>query len=362
MSPQLSKNNSKNLSSDRLDELRNLQMSVDVHVIACGKTDPGNVRHINEDNLLLALPDLNRRVSPGESLKCTVGPSGVLLAVADGMGGNLAGEVASDLALQSLAEEWAVRTRQRPIADALCESVQASNERVWQAWQNNPAWRGMGTTLTAVLILGRQAYVVEVGDSRCYLIRNHRIKQVTKDQSLVELLVDSGHMSRSEAHITGGSVVLQAIGLHQQVEVEEISLDLKQNDWLILCTDGLYNQITDKEIKSVIKTEKEPHIISEKLVALAKNRGAPDNVTVIVVQVFGSSLGTPQEHERVTNSLHRLYEYDPIGSGEISLDDLSRFINTRRERHLKTHTSLLVGYGLFLLLAVIFILYKAMGF
>lgn len=350
-------------SSDRLSELRSLQLSFDVRVTACGMSLQGTTHISNEDNFLVFHTDQHRRAEAGDTLASPVGAKGVILAVADGLGGNLAGEIASGLAVQALSEEWIIRHKQRPPEEAFLQAVEATNERVWSAWQNNPAWHGMGATLTAVLVLGRTAHVVEVGDSRCYLLRNRTLRQVTEDQSVSEMLVKNGEMSRTDAsYSTGSSVVLQAVGLRNTVTVAQTSIDVKQGDWLILCSDGMYHTVSDEEIQAVILDAKSPTAAVARLTQLAQDRGSHDDATVVIAQISGTSLNLPDDSEEISSSFHLLQDYNPIRSGEFTRQELRGMLNTRRERYARAHTRLLIGFSSFLLLTVLYLLFKIVGF
>ncbi|MBI4747647.1 MAG: serine/threonine-protein phosphatase [Acidobacteria bacterium] len=350
-------------SSDRLSELRSLQLSFDVRATACGLSTQGTTHIANEDNFLVFHTDQHRRAEAGDTLAAPVGAKGILLAVADGLGGNLAGEIASGLTVQALSEEWIVRYKQRPPEEAFLEAVEATNERVWSAWQNNPAWHGMGATLTAVLLLGRTAHVVEVGDSRCYLLRNRTLRQVTEDQSVSEMLVKNGEMSRTDAsYSTGNSVVLQAVGLRSTVTVAQTSVDVKQGDWLILCSDGMYNTVSNDEILATVLAAKSPAAATARLSEMARERGSHDDATVVIAQVSGTSLNLPDNNEEISSSFHMLQDYNPIRSGEFTRQELREMLNIRRERYARAHTKLLIGLSSILLLTVLYLLFKIVGF
>ena len=143
----------------------------------------------------------------------------------------------------------------------------------------------MGATLTAVFIRGTEAYIAEVGDSRGYLLRNGRLRQITRDQSMVQMLVDQGVMSREDARkAPGKNVILQAVGLAPDVRVAIGRLELRRGDRLMLCSDGVSNQITDDELRQIM-TRSEPREACETMIALANERGGDDNETVIVADV-----------------------------------------------------------------------------
>jgi serine/threonine protein phosphatase PrpC len=168
----------------------------------------------------------------------------------------------------------------------------------------------MGATLTAVFIRGTEAYIAEVGDSRGYLMRNGRLRQVTRDQSMVQLLVDQGVISREDARrAPGKNVILQAVGLAPDVRVAIGKLELRRGDRLMLCSDGVSNQITDDELLQIM-TDSPPREACETMIALANERGGEDNETVIVADVLGEDLEEPMEFETVTSTFEIMQAFD----------------------------------------------------
>jgi serine/threonine protein phosphatase PrpC len=164
----------------------------------------------------------------------------------------------------------------------------------------------MGATLTAVFVRGTEAYIAEVGDSRGYLLRNGRLRQMTRDQSMVQLLVDQGVLTREDARrAPGKNVILQAVGLAPDVRVAIGRLELRRGDRLMLCSDGVSNQITDEELRQIM-TDSAPREACETMIALANERGGEDNETVIVADVLGEDLEEPVEFETVTSTFEVL--------------------------------------------------------
>jgi len=161
-----------------------------------------------------------------------------------------------------------------------------------------------------VFIRGTEAYIAEVGDSRGYLLRNGRLRQMTRDQSMVQLLVDQGVISREDARkAPGKNVILQAVGLAPDVRVAIGKLELRRGDRLMLCSDGVSNQITDDELRQIM-TDAGPREACETMIALANERGGEDNETVIVADVLGEDLDEPVEFETVTETFQILQAFD----------------------------------------------------
>jgi serine/threonine protein phosphatase PrpC len=259
-------------------------MPVNLTVVA--QTHVGLVRESNEDAFAIADLTGGSLLDGNRIAKFEVGQRGVLLAVSDGMGGHQAGEVASALVVESLRRSMA----QSPQAtcDALLEKAALqANREVWQA-ARVPGREHMGATLTALFIHDKTAYIAEVGDSRAYLVRGGQIKQVTRDQSYVQLMVDSGAMKPEEAQRSDfSSVILQAMGLKETVKIALGRLDLRQRDCFVLCSDGLSSLVSDDEIRALVLTAGKPDAVCGAMVDLALKRGGGDNVTVIVGGVSG---------------------------------------------------------------------------
>ena len=238
-------------------------------VTALGRSDVGRVRDGNEDALLLGH---------------------TVFAVADGMGGHRGGEVASAAALEPLA---ALDGRRFASTDdalaALTEAVVNANTDVSRRSQVEPDLSGMGTTLTAVLVDGREAHLVHVGDSRAYLAREGRLVQLTDDHTLVQALLDQGRITPDQvATHPHRSVITRAVGVASDVDVDAMSLTLHDGDRLVLCSDGLTGVVDDATIARTV-SEQQPGAAVDTLIAAANAAGGPDNVTVIVIAVDGGS-------------------------------------------------------------------------
>ncbi len=234
-------------------------------VVATGDSHVGQVRTGNEDALLL-------RDS--------------VYAVADGMGGHLAGEVASATALEPVEQlDGRIFQDDTTAVTALRDAVIAANERVSRLAQENPDYRGMGTTLTAALVEGRRLHVAHVGDSRAYLLRDGHFSQLTDDHTLVQHLVDEGQITPEEAaHHPQRSVVTRAIGVSQDVDVDSMSLELAPGDQVLLCSDGLTGVVEDEVIARTLTDTEDPDQTVQELIRLANDAGGPDNVTVLLLR------------------------------------------------------------------------------
>ena len=243
-------------------------------------TDVGRRRTGNEDSHALW-------VSEDPAVRAR---QGMLLVVCDGMGGASAGEVASQLAVDTVMHSVQAAAGADP-ADALREAIESANNAVHSQANANAEQRGMGTTCTAAVLRGREVWVGHVGDSRAYLVRGGKVQKLTKDHSLVAELIEKGHLTEAEAkHDHRRNVVTRSVGAleHVQVDAERVVDKLKPGDVLVICSDGLHGQVTDYEI-GMIATEQSPAEACAGLIDLANERGGPDNITAIVVRVAGAT-------------------------------------------------------------------------
>ena len=281
------------------------------------QTDVGMVRSGNEDNFLIL--DLTTGSSwtasdpANESLlKFTQGYYGSLLAVSDGMGGALAGEVASRLAVETVRDRMLQLQahkiyRQLPFHERLRLSIEEANLLINGESVSNPEHKGLGATFTAAAVENNRVFFAQVGDSRAYLIRQGKIIRITKDQSLVQQLIDAGQITEEEAETHSyRNVILQALGAHGNVNVEVNSFKLCANDTLVLCSDGLSGKVRADEIVRMIDAANSLSGACEQLIALANERGGEDNITVLIVKFEGKTLGAPQADAMDLESLQRL--------------------------------------------------------
>lgn len=284
-------------------------------MIVSAMTDVGRARETNEDAWSIIDLASGKKIDAfREDHTVDVQERGVLLALSDGMGGAEAGEVASALVLESL-EKALERDAKGAIHEQLEAAVQRANRNVFfEAKLENR--EGMGATLVALFIRGDEAYVAEVGDSRGYLLRKGRLRQITRDQSLVQLLVDQGVMTPDEARASPSkNVILQAMGLAKDVRVAIARLRLRQGDRFVLCSDGITNPVSDPELQKIL-TDSEPRAACETMIALANDRGGDDNQTAIVADLTGDGLPAPDEFETVTETYEVLKRYDATYKGK----------------------------------------------
>ena len=239
-----------------------------------GLTDPGSVRKQNQD--AYRIEELDR--------------STLLCVVCDGMGGAKSGNIASTLATEVFAEEvrrsWKLFMDQDKIDQMLRGAVKLANFTVFDQSAQFEEFDGMGTTMVAALIHGRKATVVNVGDSRAYVVDRNGIRQITKDHSLVQLMVDRGELTPELAKTyPGKNFITRAIGTEPVVLCDVFHLDVNKGDFLLLCSDGLSNVMDDQEILFEVVHGVNKQHCCKRLLNVAKNRGAPDNVTSILVEV-----------------------------------------------------------------------------
>ncbi len=274
--------------------------AAEIFVEVFGRTDVGRQREHNEDTFVVAKLDARVRTLGPSVRRHVLGRGGTLLAVCDGMGGASAGEVASQIAADTLFEV----TSRRPLAETLQaavrrleEAFQEANDRIAAAARRNLSRRGMGTTCSVALIFGPRLVTAQVGDSRVYVIRAGRIRQATRDQSLLNHLRETGHLKDEDlADFQHANVILQALGVVSRVEAEFGLVDLCQGDRILVCSDGLTGVVQDDEIAGVVAESRDLVAGCKRLTALANERGGPDNVTVLLAEVRGP--GLPQGSDR----------------------------------------------------------------
>jgi protein phosphatase len=278
----------------------------DIKVSVFASTDVGMQRSGNEDSFLVAdLTTGNTGLGPDMSTH-SVGERGSLMIVSDGMGGAAAGEIASELAVTTICESLMRKPAVEDITQQLRLATEAANERVWNHSLQNPELAGMGATVTAVLVQGTVANIAQVGDSRAYLIRGERVKQVTKDQSLAQMLVDSGAIRPDQIHSVPQNVIMQALGTQPSVKVAMTTVQLFRNDCLLICSDGLSNKIQPDDLKQAVEESEDLMSACHRLIKLANERGGEDNITVIIAQFDGEALISASESQSVSASLHAL--------------------------------------------------------
>jgi len=239
-----------------------------------GLTDPGCVRKQNQDTF--QIEQLDRGT--------------LLCIVCDGMGGAKSGNIASTLASEVFVEEvrrvWKRGMDQEQIDQMLRSAAKLANFTVYDQAMQFEEFDGMGTTLVAALVRGDMATVVNVGDSRCYGIDREGIHQITKDHSLVQLMVDRGELTPEMSKTyPGKNLITRAVGTEPMVLCDLFHEEVRKGDYLLLCSDGLSNMMDDQEILFEVVHGVNKKQCCNRLLAIAKNRGAPDNVTGILVLI-----------------------------------------------------------------------------
>jgi len=284
----------------------------DITIEVFGKTDVGLVREHNEDNFLVA--DVTGAVRAADArapFTFPVGDKGALLLVCDGMGGAAAGEVASQMAVDSIYDALATADPQARDAFArlVRRAVQQANERIFNQSRDNQSERGMGTTCTVAALVDDTLVVAQIGDSRCYILRDGKLAQVTKDQSLAWQLIEAGAMTADEAKaFEHANIILQALGVQERVEVVLSQVQLRKGDVALLCSDGLHGPVTDEEILAVLIGEQDLQKAGESLIGKALDRDGPDNITVVLARFDGEGLTAPMPEDLVS-----FVGYDPGG-------------------------------------------------
>jgi serine/threonine protein phosphatase PrpC len=288
-----------------------------VRVSVFGKTDLGRTRDHNEDTFLVADLSTQRASLLPEVREHVVGPRGSLFMVADGMGGAAAGEVASamaaDLIYKHLSNQWGAdkEPSAQRFAYRMKEAVEVANGGINSYTRDHPEVRGMGTTCTTAGVYGTDLYLCQIGDSRGYLVRDGKTSQITKDQSLMQRLVDAGELTEAEAETSERrNIILQALGPEPRVKVDLTHQPLRRGDLLVLCSDGLSGQIKKDEIGELAAKHPELPDLCTALIDLANERGGPDNITAIAVRFDGEGLPASDGQAAVGHSVYPLDEHE----------------------------------------------------
>lgn len=265
----------------------------DVHVRAVSSTHVGRVRAGNEDACIVV--DLDQTVigQPGALGRFEVDRKGVLLAVSDGMGGAKDGEVASRITVETLARTLLESPGGVDAASVLEQATRAAHQAVWdESCRVGQSGRSrMGATLTAALVRGRSLAIAQVGDSRAYLVRQGKITQLTTDQTMIQALIDKGLMKPEDAESSPfRNILSQAMGHQEDVSITMSEVELRDRDCILLCSDGLTNELSDEEIRDAIIQSIRLDVAAKRLVEMANARGGRDNITVVLAGVGGATL------------------------------------------------------------------------
>lgn len=248
-------------------------------VISSGMSHIGKVRKRNEDRFLV-----NDELG--------------LYTVADGMGGHAGGEEASRIAVETVEQvisrlmnnpsatlPYSYEERVSPAARGLKYSIRLASEKIYREAKQSPEYQGMGTTVTALWLADKEAHIAHVGDCRGYLLRDGKIEQLTEDHSWVQQQVNAGNISAEEARKHElRNVITRSVGFEEDVEIDTYSKDLKLGDIHLLCSDGLFNLVSEVELNEITLSST-PDKACRQMVDLANNRGGTDNITVVIVRV-----------------------------------------------------------------------------
>lgn len=277
----------------------------------------GRVRKGNEDNyLMLNISNAKTWMSSQdagefviESQDFEISADGVVLAVSDGMGGALAGEVASKMAVETVCQSFvdeddpdktlSPEEYNKSLIGKLYDATVYANYLIHRQGRSDAQFQGMGATFTGVGITPEGVDVVQVGDSRVYLVRKNQIFQITKDQSLVQQLIDAGQIQPEEAEThTLKNVILQALGAQNEIFPVSARLSPQREDILLICSDGLSNKVSGKDMQQIIEDNAQQlEMAVAELVKLANERGGEDNITLIIAKLTGDNLPEPSDEE-----------------------------------------------------------------
>ncbi|MCA1613651.1 MAG: protein phosphatase 2C domain-containing protein [Acidobacteria bacterium] len=297
------------------------------------KTDVGRVRQGNEDNFLVldlaaerSWTATDSRGAPTDALhRFELAGRGLVLVVSDGMGGALAGDVASRMAVETVREmltedddtKQAAAARaeaEMPLAEVLANATNYANYAIHRKSLEDPRCSGMGATLTAAAVAAGSLALVQVGDSRAYVIRGPQIKLVTKDQSLVQQLVDVGQITEQDAEThMFRNVILQALGAQNELTPVTTSVKLCRGDIALLCSDGLSGKLRADEMREIVaEAGGDLAAACEALIREANARGGEDNITVVLARFDGDDLPAPGAGE--------IEVVEPPGGGGFTYD------------------------------------------
>ena len=293
-----------------------------------GRTDVGQVREHNEDNFIVADLTKESRGLMESDRKQLVGNRGTLLGVCDGMGGAAAGEVASQLAVDIIYQRMAIGDPPKDhddLAARLVHAIESAGLRIFSEAKLDRTRRGMGTTSTIATLMDDHLFLGQVGDSRAYILRGERLVQVTRDQSLVNQLIEAGQLTEEEAEtFEHNNIILQALGTADTVQVDLTYVLLKKGDKLMLCSDGLSGMVRNDEIREVLRTVDDPLEACKTLTDRANQAGGHDNITVVVAKFEGEGLAEPTRDE-IDGLKYQKYQLpEPPSQGAATIPEPSR--------------------------------------
>lgn len=273
-----------------------------VRVSAIGTSDMGRVRKNNEDNFVIC--DLSSgEICVNPPLRDRpVGSRGCLFMVADGMGGEASGEVASQICITTVPKRLYDNLKsvgsvsETNFVLMLREAIEFANQIIFQKAQTGMKHKGMGTTTTAAVVQAPYVFVAQVGDSRAYLIRNKKMVQITRDQTFLNYLQDIGaEMPAEPEKDSRKSILTQAVGTSESLDVKVTYARLRNGDKLLVCSDGLYNMVSLADMQEIVNRQEALAGRNKALIAKANERGGTDNITVILAEVSGEGLAPVME-------------------------------------------------------------------
>jgi protein phosphatase len=301
--------------------------SADILVDVFGQTDVGRTREHNEDAFLVADLTTGQASLEPDVRSHTVGERGSLFMVADGLGGAAAGEVASEMAVSTVFEEMIERWAQTKATDAqsfaaaLKTAAEVTNTKIHEYAQEHPEHRGLGTTATIAGLLGDTLYLVQVGDSRAYIVRGGQARQITKDQSLTQRLVEAGELTPEEAERSERrNIILQALGPEPVVKIDLTHQQVRRGDTLVLCTDGLSGVVPRDQIAEVMTEIPDLADACRELIDRANEAGGPDNVTVVAARFDGAGLSDATDGDSLGHAVFVIPGHSPTGPDFAELD------------------------------------------
>lgn len=262
------------------------------------KTNVGKVREHNEDNFIVTSDVEANWVVPAHPYYNPT--NGSMMVVADGMGGTNAGEIASKITIDSICAFFRENiAKERPPSERLVTAIQYAHQQILEYASLNPETEGMGTTVVIAHILNDQLYVAWSGDSRCYLLREGKLLQLTKDHSYVQTLLDEGKLTKTQAfYHPQSNVILQSLGDSERPPAPDIVAEtIYQDDVVMLCSDGLNAMIEDHTIENILQNHnKELALCIDKLIKAANDAGGNDNITVVVNRVVKGNTSTSNDN------------------------------------------------------------------
>jgi PPM family protein phosphatase len=265
-------------------------------VTVCGGTNVGSVRKENQDTFVIAELESGRISRPCVRTEVWTARPGVLMLVCDGMGGRAAGDVAAKVAAESIKQRLQAEGENvgRAPEHSLKRAIASANDAVQKEARVHPEESGMGTTCTAAIVCPDRLAIAQVGDSRAYLLRDGRLVSLTRDQTLAEELVDAGVLESSDVQrFPYRHVLAQALGTNPRVEPAMTTVELREGDRVLLCSDGLHGPVPETTVAAIMTSTRDVAEISKALIEASLKAGSPDNVTVVVAECGPLRHGPP---------------------------------------------------------------------